>query len=235
VNAVVDEAHKAGKPVVAHAHRPRRSAARSPPASIAWSTPGLATAPEYPPDIIAMIRERTAKMSLGPLWWTPTAEGLLNYEYFRDNPEALDDPAWQEGLPKDIIEDVKKSLAHPDQLPYYQLTPARRPTLARKFNQLRESGVNVLIGTDSGIPMNFHSHSTWRELDAWVTDFGVDPMTALRAATYWPAVAMKVEKDVGTVAPGKYADIIAVRGDVLRYIGLLQRVDVVIKHGVRYR
>jgi len=235
VNAVVDEAHKAGKPVVAHAHRPEEIRRALAAGVDCLEHTGLATAPEYPPDIIAMIRERTAKMSLGPLWWTPTAEGLLNYEYFRDNPEALDDPAWQEGLPKDIIEDVKKSLAHPDQLPYYQLTPARRPTLARKFNQLRESGVNVLIGTDSGIPMNFHSHSTWRELDAWVTDFGVDPMTALRAATYWPAVAMKVEKDVGTVAPGKYADIIAVRGDVLRYIGLLQRVDVVIKHGVRYR
>jgi hypothetical protein len=39
---------------------------------------GLATAQEYPPDIIAMIGERTAKMSLGPLWWTPTTEGLLN-------------------------------------------------------------------------------------------------------------------------------------------------------------
>jgi len=46
---------------------------------------------------------------------------------------------------------------------------------------------------------------------------------------------MKVEKDVGTVAPGKFADIIAVRGDVLRYIALLQRVDIVIKHGVRYK
>ena len=48
------------------------------------------------------------------------------------------------------------------------LTAARRPTLARKFQQLREAGVVQLIGTDSGIPMNFHSHSTWRELDAWV-------------------------------------------------------------------
>jgi imidazolonepropionase-like amidohydrolase len=103
----------------------------------------------------------------------------------------------------------------------YQLTPSRRPTLARKFNQLREAGVSVLIGTDSGIPMNFHSHSTWRELDAWVTNFGVDPMTVLRAATYWPAVAMKVESQVGTVTPGKFADIIAVRGDVLRYISPL--------------
>jgi imidazolonepropionase-like amidohydrolase len=92
-----------------------------------------------------------------------------------------------------------------------------------------------LIGTDSGIPMKFHSQSTWRELDIWVNRLGVDPMTAIRAATYWPSVAMKVDREVGTIAEGKYADIIAVRGDVLRYINLLQRVDIVIKHGVRHR
>src|SRR5262245_16212304 len=235
VRAVVDEAHKAGKPVVAHAHRPEEIRRGLAAGVDCFEHTGLATAPEYPPDIIAMIRERTAKMALGPLWWTPTAEGLLNYEYFRDNPEALDDPAWKEGLSKDIVDDVRKSLEHPDRLPYYQLTPARRPTLARKFNQLREAGVTLLIGTDSGIPMNFHSHSTWRELDAWVNEFKVDPMTAIRAATYWPAVAMKVESQVGTIVPGKYADIIAVRGDVLRYISLLQRVDIVIKHGTRYK
>jgi imidazolonepropionase-like amidohydrolase len=235
VRAVVDEAHKQGKPVVAHAHRPEEIRRALAAGVDCLEHTGLATAPEYPADIIAAIKERTAKMALGPFWWTPTVEGLLNYEYFRDNPEALDDPAWHEGLPKDIIDDVRKSLEHPDRLPYYQLTPARRPTLARKFSQLREAGVTLLVGTDSGIPMNFHSHSTWRELDAWVTDFGVDPMTAIRAATYWPAVAMKAQSQVGTVEPGKFADIIAVRGDALRYISLLQRVDIVIKHGTRYK
>jgi imidazolonepropionase-like amidohydrolase len=60
-------------------------------------------------------------------------------------------------------------------------------------------------------------------------------MTAIRGATYWPSVAMKVDRDVGTISPGKYADIIAVKGDVLRYIALLQRVDIVIKHGKRYK
>ena len=102
VQAVVDEAHQRGLPVVAplaspggdspraggrrgllRAHRPRRAR------------------PSIPEDVIATIRERTAKMSLGPLFWTPTIEGLLNYEYLRDNPEALDDPAWHEGLPPD--------------------------------------------------------------------------------------------------------------------------------------
>ena len=93
----------------------------------------------------------------------------------------------------------------------------------------------LLIGTDSGIPMNFHSQSTWRELDAWVNQFGVDPMTAIRAATYWPSVLMKVDGQVGTVTEGKYADIIAVHGDVLRYIDLLQNVSMVIKRGTRYK
>ena len=174
-------------------------------------------------------------MAMGPLFWTPTIEGLFNYEYIRDNPEHLDDPAWHEGLPPNIVDDIKKSLAHPERLDYFRATPSRRPTLARKFNQLREAGVTLLIGTDSGIPMKFHSGSTWRELDAWVNLLGVDAMTTIRAATYWPAVAMRKEREVGTVSPGKYADIIAVRGDVLRYINLLQRVDIVVKRGTRLK
>jgi imidazolonepropionase-like amidohydrolase len=106
--------------------------------------------------------------------------------------------------------------------------------IARKIAQLSESGVVLLIGTDSGIPMNFHSQTTWRELDAWVNAFNIDAMTAIRAA-YWPSVAMRVSDQVGTVTEGKYADIIAVRGDVLRHIDLLQDVDIVIKHGKRWK
>ncbi|MGH9844569.1 MAG: amidohydrolase family protein [Blastocatellia bacterium] len=235
VLAVVEEAHKRKLPVVAHSHRPEEIRRGLQAGVDCFEHTGLSSAPEYPADIIAMIRERTAKMSLGPLFWTPTIEGLFNYEYLRDNPEQLDDPAWREGLPPNIIEDIRNSIRHPDRLPYFQLNPIRRPTLARKFNQLRESGVVQLIGTDSGIPMKFHSSSTWRELDVWVNLLGVDPTLTIRSATYWPAVAMKVEKDYGTISEGKFADIIAVRGDVLRYIALLQRVDLVIKHGARIK
>jgi imidazolonepropionase-like amidohydrolase len=235
VRAVVDEAHKHGKPVIAHSHRPEEIRRGLAAGVDGFEHTGLATAPGYPDDVLALIRERTAKMALGPLFWTPTIQGLLNYEYLRDNREALDDPAWQQDLPAAVVADIKKSLEHVDRLPYFQLTAARRPTLARKFKQLTEAGVVPLIGTDSGIPMNFHTHSTWRELDAWVNVLGVDPMTAIRAATYWPSVAMKVDRTVGTVSPGKNADIIAVRGDVVRYIALLQRVDLVIKRGVRYK
>lgn len=235
VKAVVDEAHRRGLMVVGHSHRPEEIRRGLAAGVDNFEHTGLSSAPEYPEDIIRAIRERTADMSRGPLFWTPTIEGLFNYEYLRDNPEQLDDPAWHEGLPPDVIEDIRSSIQHPDRMPYFQLTPARRPTLARKFKQLQEAGVVLLVGTDSGIPMKFHSGSTWRELDAWVNILGVDPMTAIRGATYWPSVAMKVERDVGTVTPGKYADIIAVRGDALRYIALLQRVDLVIKRGTKYK
>jgi imidazolonepropionase-like amidohydrolase len=235
VQAVVDEAHKRKLPVVAHSHRPEEIRRGLLVGVDCFEHTGLATAPEYPSDLIAMIRERTSKMSLGPLFWTPTVQGLLNYEYVRDNPEQLDDPTWQVGLPKSIVDDIKASLKHPGELSYYQITPMRRPTLVRKIAQLSESGVVLLIGTDSGIPMNFHSQTTWRELDAWVNSFGIDPMVAIRAATYWPSVAMRVSDQVGTVSEGKYADIIAVRGDVLRHIYLLQDVNNIIKHGRRWK
>jgi imidazolonepropionase-like amidohydrolase len=236
VRAVVDEAHRHRLPVVAHSHRPEEIRRGLLAGVDNFEHTGLATAAEYPPELMAMLRERTGRGAAGPLFWTPTIEGLFNYEYIRDSwMEKLDDPSWHVGLPDSIINDIRRSIQRPERLGYFQMTPSRRPTLARKFQQLRESGATLLIGTDAGIPMKFHSQATWNELDIWVNRLGVPPMEAIRAATYWPAVAMKVDRDVGTVSEGKYADIIAVRGDVLRYIDLLQRVDLVIKRGKRYK
>ncbi|NJL74753.1 MAG: amidohydrolase family protein [Saprospiraceae bacterium] len=234
VKAVVEEAHKQGLKVVAHAHRPEEIRRGLEVGVDCFEHTGLASAPEYPQDVLDMIKERTAQMNLGPLFWTPTVEGLYNYEYLRDNPEKLDNDCWHEGLPQAIIDDIRRSILYPGRLPYFQLTPSRKPTLQRKVMQLKEAGVVLLIGTDSGIPMKFHCQSTWNELDVWVNEFGIDPIYAIKSATYWPSVMMGVDKEVGTISEGKYADIIAVKGDVLRYISLLQNVDMVIKHGKRY-
>lgn len=235
VNAVVDEAHVRGLTVAAHSHRPEEIRRGLAAGVDCFEHTGLSTAPEYPQDVIDLIAARTARMNEGPLFWTPTIEVLFNYPYIRDWQEMLDDPSWKVGLPEQIIVDIRESLRHPERLPYFQLTPSRRPTLARKFDQLRRAGVTMLIGTDSGVPLRFHSMSTWNELDIWVRVLGVEPIEAIRAATYWPSVLMGVSHEVGTVSPGKFADIIAVRGDVLRYINLLQDVDLVIKRGRRVK
>jgi len=235
VRAIVAEAHRHNLMVVAHAHRPGEIRNGLKAGVDDFEHTGLATAPEYPPDIVQMIHDRTAQGNQPPLYWTPTVEVLWNYDYIRDHPEFIDNPAWHVGLTQPIIDDIANSLRHVDQIEYFRMVPPRKPTLKRKFQQLRESGAILLVGTDSGVPTQFHCQTTWNELDVWVREMGVPPMDAIRAATFWPAVAMKVEKDVGTVAPGKYADIIAVRGDVLRYIDLLQDVQMVIKHGERYK
>lgn len=235
LSAVVDEAHKHNLKVVAHGHRPEEIRRGLEVGVDCFEHTGLSSAPRYPDDIIKMIEERTAQMNKGPLFWCPTVEGLYNYEYLRDNQEVLDNDSWHLGLPDSVITDIKNSFKHPDRLPYFQLTPSRKPTLQTKVQQLLDAGVVLLIGTDSGIPMKFHSQSTWNELDVWVNEFGIDPMYAIRSATYWPALWMGVADEVGTVTPGKYADIIAVKGDVLRYIDLLQDVDLVVKHGKRYK
>lgn len=235
IAAIVEEAHLRKLPVVAHAHRPNEIRFGLEAGVDDFEHTGLATAPEYPADIVEKLHERTARGNIAPLFWTPTVQVLYNYDYIRDHPERMDDPRWHEGLPPSIVTDIRESLRHIDRLDYFRMVSPRKPTLKRKFQQLRESGAILLVGTDSGVPTQFHSQTTWNELDVWVHAMGVDPMDAIRAATFWPSVAMKVEREVGTVTPGKYADIIAVRGDVLRYIDLLQNVDLVIKHGVRYK
>ena len=231
IAAIVDEAHKHGLPVVAHAHRPEEIRRGLKAGIDCFEHTGLAAAPEYPEDVIEALRERTANMSKGPLFWTPTIEGLYNFPYTVKNHEFIDGDDWHEGLTPEIVADIKQSLAHPERISYFQQTPQRWPTLKRKFQQLRENGAMLLIGTDSGIPMKFHSGSTWNELDVWVNQLDVPAIDAIRAATYWPAVAMKADKDYGTITEGKYADIIAVKGDVLKQVALLQRVDIVVKHG----
>lgn len=235
--AIVDTAHKRGLKVVAHSHRPDEIRRGLEIGVDNFEHTGLTTAPEYPEDVIQKLKERTAtgRIAGGPLFWTPTVEGLFRYMDTVDNHEHLDNTCWHRGLKADTIADIKASIKNPGQLAYMQLTPLRQPTLKRKISQLRNTGVVFLVGTDSGIPMKFHCQSTWNEMDVWVREMDIPAMDAIRAATYWPAVMMGVDDKVGTISPGKWADIIAVRGNVLKHINVLSRVDLVMKGGVIYK
>jgi imidazolonepropionase-like amidohydrolase len=235
--AIVDQAHERGLKVVAHSHRPNEIRRGLEIGVDNFEHTGLTTAPAYPKDIVKSLKERTAtgRIAGGPLYWTPTVEGLWNYKLTVDNPEKLDNKCWHRGLQPDTIADIKASIQNPGQFGYSELVPLRRPTLKKKIKQLRDAGVVFLVGTDSGIPIKFHCQSTWNEMTAWVDVFGISPMETIRGATYWPAKMMGVGDKIGTVSAGKFADIIAVRGDVLRYINLLQDVDLVMKNGVLYK
>jgi len=230
VAAIVETAHAEGLPVVAHGHRMEEIRVGLRHGVDNFEHTGLGTAPGYPEDVLEQLRERNSS-----LYWTPTVSPLLTMQYTGEIfPERLDDPRWRQGMPTTLASEIRSSLARITQLPYYALFPSRIPKLAAKFAQLRDTGVTLLIGTDSGIPTMFHNDSTWREMALWV-ELGVPPMQVIQAATLWPSRFLRSEDDIGVLAPGRYADIVAVRGDPLADMRVLENVDMVFKGGARVR
>ena len=94
----------------------------------------------------------------------------------------------------------------------------RRPSPARR---------SLVAGTDIGVP----GHSLHRELELYVRA-GFTPMEAIQAATIVPARAMRLDKELGTVEPGKRADLVIVAGDPLVDIPAIRKVVRVITRGV---
>jgi imidazolonepropionase-like amidohydrolase len=230
VRAIVETAHDEGLPVVAHAHRMEEIRVGLRHGVDNFEHTGLGTAPGYPEDVLEGLRERNAS-----LYWTPTISPLFTMQYTGEVfPERVDDPRWRQAMPPDLADEIHASLQQIPHLPYYALFPARIPRLRDKFAQLRETGVTLMIGTDSGIPTMFHNDSTWREMALWV-ELGVPPMQVLQAATLWPARFLGREGDIGVLAEGRYADIIAVRGDPLTTMEILADIDIVLKGGARVR
>jgi imidazolonepropionase-like amidohydrolase len=101
--------------------------------------------------------------------------------------------------------------------------------------QLREAGVQMLVGTDAGLAGNFHRYAMSQELDAWVNVLGIDPLATIHAATGLAASVLGVERDSGTLTTGKFADIIVVAGDPLRHVNLLRAPAKVFKRGVQVK
>lgn len=191
-----------------------------------------ATIPAATLDRIAARARATDKP---PLSWSPAISGVLNYEALRRDPEPLDDPASFAGLPPLMAMDLRASLRDLGRVRWYDMPALRAAGLCPKLRQLQQAGVRLVIGSDSGAPGHLHTRAAWQEIDYWVRECGIDPLAAILAATREAAAAMGAEHQSGTLSPGKYADVIAVRGDLLRHPALLQRLDIIIRHGRRFR
>ncbi|MBN8499757.1 MAG: amidohydrolase family protein [Sphingomonadales bacterium] len=96
------------------------------------------------------------------------------------------------------------------------------------FRKAFKAGVRMVFGSDAGVM----PHAlVGRQFNTMVT-YGMLPIDAIRAATLNAAQALGWEKDVGQIAVGRYADLIAVDGDPLANVRELEDVDGVIKGGV---
>jgi cytosine/adenosine deaminase-related metal-dependent hydrolase len=94
---------------------------------------------------------------------------------------------------------------------------------------LHRAGVPIVAGTDQAVP----GHSLHREIELYV-QAGFKPMEAIQAATIVPARAMGLEKELGTVEPGKRGDVIIVNGNPLEKIQNIRKVEFVVTNGTIY-
>jgi len=98
------------------------------------------------------------------------------------------------------------------------------------FTKAHAAGVAIIYGTDAAV----YPHGDNAKMFPIMVERGMTPMEAIKAATSVAARYIGWADDVGAIEPGRYGDIIAVRGDPLANISILQNVDVVIKGGQRY-
>ena len=94
-----------------------------------------------------------------------------------------------------------------------------------------EEGVKIAFGTDAGVS----PHGENAKEFGFMVEAGMPPMEAIKSATIHAATLLRKQEDLGSVEPGKYADIVAVDGDPLADISVLESVDFVMKEGRVYR
>ncbi len=239
MKAIVDEAHARGRKVAAHAFS-EAEIRQGLLAGVDDFQHVRTQTPEYPPDVVALVRERVRNGP--PLYWTVTVggNGQLNAAHLASNPEYLDDPANFIGLPQPIVDDVRQAIAARSRSGTRRGGTAQsqeeiNAIVKRKVSQIRDLGAQIVFGTDVGSWGEVTAHATWMEADLWVRELGMAPMTVIRGMTLDAARMMGADRDSGSIAEGKFADVIAVRGDPLRHIDVVRDPRIVIKHGRRFK
>ena len=109
--------------------------------------------------------------------------------------------------------------------------PARIANKRASFKAALDAGVTIASGSDVGV---FPHGDNARELELMAA-YGMSPIDALRAATSVDARVLHMESQIGRVAPGLFADLIAVEGDPSQDISALRQVKFVMKNGVIMR
>jgi imidazolonepropionase-like amidohydrolase len=143
----------------------------------------------------------------------------------------------------DIAQMVKQGTWYcPTLTPYYYWwapadTPEGKRDRARvavhgpSFQKALKAGVKIVFGTDAGSFEWTDPNSPIANEFGRMVEFGMTPAQAIKSVTSMPAVMLNMESQIGVVAPGAFADIIAVQGDPLKDVKALKSVSFVVKDG----
>lgn len=105
------------------------------------------------------------------------------------------------------------------------------PKIQNTFSKAYKRGVNIAFGTDAGVFV----HGKNAKEFGYMVDAGMPAMEAIQSATIVPAKILKMENELGQIAPGFFADIIAVKDNPVQNVKTLEEVEFVMKEGKVYK
>jgi imidazolonepropionase-like amidohydrolase len=105
------------------------------------------------------------------------------------------------------------------------------PKIQNTFSKAYKRGVGIAFGTDAGV----YPHGENGKEFGFMVEAGMPAMAAIQSATITPALILNMENESGQLAPGFYADIIAVKEDPTKNIKTLEDVQFVMKEGKVYK
>jgi imidazolonepropionase-like amidohydrolase len=189
MKAIVDEAHRLGRKVAAHAHGAQ---------AILWASEAGVDSIEHGSYIDDAA---IAEMKQNGTYLVPT---LYLSDWFMEH-------AAENHVPDFLMAKAKAVM------------PAARQNIARAF----AGGVKVALGTDAAVyPHGLNAHEF-----AVMVKLGLSPLQAIQAGTINAADLLGWSGKVGTLEPGSWADVVAVEGDPLKDVTVLEHVKFVMKGG----
>jgi imidazolonepropionase-like amidohydrolase len=245
LKAIVQEGHRAGKIVDAHVTSLSGIRSGLDAGLDVMEHPNLSE--PLPPELIEEYARKGVFLS-------PLHMADEGYVEIRENPDMLNDPIYKEFLSEEeyaMLQQLKQNLLRARQQPDRRFFDIPTPTHSnlsldewrtalefcrQNLKNFIKAKTRIVMSTDApGTPFNF-PEMMWhvRELQTYVR-YGMTPLQALQTATKNAAELLKMDKDLGTIEPGKVADVIATNGNPLIDMDALRHVDVVIKGGTRFK
>lgn len=226
VEFIVSETHRAGKHITAHVNSDedmRVLLDAGVDARDTFEHVGGGSAPRFDDELV----ERLRASGVGLVPTAIAVEGIAQLEAFWEYAHIQEQ---KRDLPPELYTLVRESYRDIQRHPLYERGKFGMAARRAKLRQLHEAGLQILMGTDSGTRGNPHQLAAWREMEI-LTEIGLTPMEAIRAATYYNARNLGLLNELGTIAPGKLADLVVVDGDPLSNIRDVRRVSLVVKDG----
>jgi imidazolonepropionase-like amidohydrolase len=215
--AVIDEAHKRNLRVAAHLFY-------------------LADAKSLLDAKVDFIAHSVRDAEIDPAWisvlkasgvcYTPTLMREVSTFVYESTPDFFSDPVFQAHANKEWVESLKQPAR---QAAVRNSTTAARYKVAldvasRNLKRLSDAGVPIAMGTDTGPMGRFQGYFELMELELMVKA-GLSPEKTLAAATRDAARCMKIDRDIGTVEAGKWADFVVLDANPLQDIKNVYKIN----------